>query len=485
MRVLVTGATGYIGGRLVQRLLGQGLEVRVLVRNAERVRGRPWASRVHVVAGDVLDPASLGPALAGVDAAYYLIHSMHGGSDFAERDRFGAEAFAAAAAAAGVGHVVYLGGLLPAGDDVSAHLGSRAEVGEILRARVPATEFRAGPIIGSGSASFEMIRYLTERLPMMVAPRWILNDVQPVAVRDVLSYLVAALETGPLGVVEIGADRLSFLDTMRGYAAVRGLRRVIVPVPVLAPWLAARWVGLVTPIPNQLAVPLVEGILHPVVADTRRAERLFPGIRPIGYRESVGLALQRIEQREVPTRWSGSLGGGAPGYHLTDREGVIREVRSIHVPAAREQVFDTVSRLGGEEGWLVWEWAWEVRGLLDRLAGGPGLRRGRRDPGELLVGEAVDFWRVEASDPPHRLRLRAEMKVPGEAWLEWATLPEGDGTRLVQTASFAPRGLGGMLYWYLLYPVHRAIFSALVGAVGQRASGAARGDRRPRSGPEA
>jgi uncharacterized protein YbjT (DUF2867 family)/uncharacterized protein YndB with AHSA1/START domain len=469
-RVLVTGATGYIGGRLVPRLLELGVRVRVLVRNPEHVRGRAWATDVDVISGDAGDAGVLRSALDGVDAAYYLVHSMHAGADFAERDRGLAREFAAAAAAAGVAHVVYLGGLLPAGDDVSAHLASRAEVGAILRAGVPTTEFRAGPIIGSGSASFEMIRYLTERLPVMVAPRWILNAVQPIAVRDVLAYLVGALETGPLGVIDIGADRLTFLETMQVYADVRGLRRVIVPVPVLAPRLAALWVGLVTPIPNRLAVPLVRGIIHPVVADLGRARHHFPQIEPIPYRRALALAFERIEQSEVPTRWSGALGRAGPTYDVTDAEGLIREVRSVHVAASPERVFDAISRLGGERGWLVWEWAWEARGLVDRLVGGPGLRRGRRDPVRLLVGEAIDFWRVDVVEPPHRLRLRAEMKVPGAAWLEWTTLPEAGGTRLVQTASFAPRGLGGTLYWYLLYPVHRAIFSDLVQAIGRSAA---------------
>jgi len=465
--VLVTGATGYIGGRLVPRLLERGLAVRVMARNPEHVQGRAWAGRVEVVKGDVSSGEGLSRALDGVDAAYYLIHSMHGGEDFAERDRVAARRFADAAR--GVGHVIYLGGLLPAGDDVSAHLASRAEVGEILRGSLPATEFRAGPIIGSGSASFEMIRYLTERLPMMVAPRWILNEVQPIAVRDVLGYLVAALDSGPVGVVDIGADRMTFLQTMQVYAEVRGLRRVIVPMPVLAPKLAALWVGLVTPIPNRLAVPLVEGTIHPVVGDLERARRLFPGVDPMPYRRAVGLALTRTTEGEIPTRWSGALNRTAPAYDVTDVEGVIREVRSIHVAAPPERVFGALSRLGGSTGWLVWEWAWELRGLIDRLVGGPGLRRGRRDPEVLLVGESLDFWRVEAVDPARGIRLRAEMKVPGAAWLEWSTYPEEGGTRLVQTATFAPHGLGGTLYWYALYPLHRAIFSDLVRAVGRAA----------------
>jgi uncharacterized protein YbjT (DUF2867 family) len=476
--VLVTGATGYVGGRLVPRLLAAGATVRVLVRNADRIRGREWADRVGVVTGDVHDDEALRVALAGVDAAYFLIHSMHAGADFAERDRAAAGGFAAAAAAAGVSHVVYLGGLLPGGSDVSTHLASRAEVGDILRATVPTTEFRAGPIIGSGSASFEMIRYLTERLPMMIAPRWIRNDVQPIAIRDVLSYLVAALDAGPLGVVDIGADRLSFLETMKVYAEVRGLRRVITPVPVLAPRLAALWVGLVTPIPNRLAVPLIRGIIHPVVADLARARRHFPDIEPLPYRDALRLAFQRVEQGAVPTRWSGALGGTAPAYDMSEAEGVIREVRSVHVAASPETVFNVLSRLGGDRGWLVWNWAWKLRGAMDRVAGGPGLRRGRRDPSQLLAGEALDFWRVEIVQPPNLLRLRAEMKVPGAAWLEWATYEEDGGTRLVQTATFAPRGLSGTLYWYTLYPVHRSIFSGLIRAIGRAAADTPAGGRR-------
>jgi uncharacterized protein YbjT (DUF2867 family) len=468
--VLVTGATGYVGGRLVPRLLAAGASVRVLVRNADRIRGREWAERVQVVTGDVHDDDTLRVALEGVDAAYFLIHSMHAGADFAERDRAAAGGFAAAAAAAGVSHVIYLGGLLPASSDVSTHLASRAEVGDILRATVPTTEFRAGPIIGSGSASFEMIRYLTERLPMMIAPRWIRNDVQPIAVRDVLSYLVAALDTGPLGVIDIGADRLSFLETMKVYAEVRGLRRVITPVPVLAPRLAALWVGLVTPIPNRLAVPLIRGIIHPVVADLERARRHFPQIEPLPYRAALRLAFQRIEQGSVPTRWSGALGRTVPEYDVSEAEGVIREVRSVHVAASPDQVFAVLSRLGGDRGWLVWNWAWKLRGAMDRVAGGPGLRRGRRHPEQLLPGEALDFWRVEIVRPPDLLRLRAEMKVPGAAWLEWATYREDGGTRLVQTATFAPRGLSGTLYWYTLYPMHRSIFSGLIRAIGRTAA---------------
>ena len=466
MKVLVTGATGYIGGRLVPRLLETGHDVRVMVRDPARIAGRPWASSVEVARGDVEDPASLRAALAGVDAAYYLIHLMDAGGDFAERDRRAAENFVAAGRH--VRHVIYLGGLLPNAKKVSKHLASRAEVGEILRAGLPTTEFRAGPVVGSGSASFEMVRYLTERLPAMIAPRWILNEVQPIAVRDILGYLSLALEREPAGIYNVGAAPLTFKGMMQEFARVRGLRRLIVPVPVLAPRLAALWVGLVTPIPNRLAVPLVEGVVHPVVADTARAQTDFPDIRPLAYREAVERALLQTTENAVSTRWSSAL-GSAPAFELSQKEGMIRETRSCRTSADPETTFASFSSLGGDRGWLYWSWAWSFRGLLDRLVGGPGLRRGRRHPTELEPGDAVDFWRVERVEPPNLLRLRAEMKVPGRAWLQWEAVPEEGGTRLVQTAIFEPIGLAGHLYWNLLYPVHKIIFSGLVRAIASRA----------------
>lgn len=470
MRVLVTGATGYVGGRLVPRLLDRGHAVRVLARDPRRIADLPFGDAVEVRRGDVLDPGTLTHVLEGIEAAYYLIHSMGSEGSFAERDRTGARNFAAAAQ--GVEHVVYLGGLLPDGAR-SEHLRSRAEVGAILRLSRPTTELRAGPVIGSGSASFEMVRYLTERLPAMIAPRWIRNAVQPIAIDDVLAYLVAALETGPAGVVEIGgADRLSFRRMMQVYAEVRGLERWIVPVPVLAPRLAARWVGLVTPVPNRLAVPLVEGIVQPVVARTGRARRLYPSIEPVDYRTAVGRALERTRAGAVRTRWSGALGGDEP-YELDDWEGVVREERVVHVGAPAAALYRAFAELGGERGWLAWGWAWRLRGALDKLVGGPGLRRGRRDPAELATGEAVDFWRVEEVEPPRLLRLRAEMRLPGRAWLEWRAEPTAGGSRLRQTALFAPRGLGGALYWHALYPVHRIIFNRLARAIASEAERAA------------
>ncbi len=459
MKVLVTGATGYIGGRLAPRLVEAGHDVRVMVRDPARIAARPWADRVEVVVGDVENPDSLRAAVAGVDAAYYLIHLMDSGRDFVARDRKAANDFVEAAR--GIERVIYLGGLLPDADRVSPHLASRAEVGRILRQHLPTLEFRAGPVIGSGSASFEMVRYLTERLPAMIAPRWILNEVQPIAVRDIVAYLIAALDTGEPGVYNVGTDPLTFKGMMQEFARVRGLRRLIVPVPVLAPKLAALWVGLVTPIPNRLAVPLIEGVVHPVVADTSRARRVYPAIVPTPYAEAVRRALSMIEADAVTTRWSGAL-GSMPEHELTTEKGLVRETRTTWTAATPEAVFKVISSLGGDRGWLFWNWAWALRGLLDRLIGGPGLRRGRRHPTELIPGDAVDFWRVESVDSPHLLRLRAEMKLPGKAWLQWETFPERGGTRLVQTALFAPIGLSGTLYWNSLYPIHKIMFSGMV-----------------------
>lgn len=455
MHVLVTGATGYIGGRLVPRLLERGHTVRVLVRDPTGIEGRPWASSVEVVTGDLRDPASLPPALEGIDTAYYLVHSMYAGRGYAALDVAAAGTFAAAAR--GLRRVIYLGGLQPEGK-ASPHLASRAEVGRILAETVPTLELRAGPVIGSGSASFEIVRYLAERLPLMVTPRWVRTPVQPIAVRDALAYLLAALDVDATGIVEIGSAPLSFADMIVQYAQARGLpRRRMLSTPLLAPRLAARWIGLVSPVPNALAVPLVEGMVLPLLADTRRARALFPQIVPISYREAVELALGREQRGEVETRWSGAA-GRAPAKRLVDHEGLVEDERTVHVDAPPARVYEAFTRLGGERGWPAWDFAWGLRGWVDRLLGGPGTRRGRRHPDELLPGEALDFWRVEEVRPGVSLRLRAEMRVPGRAWLEFRVEPEGDGARLVQRASFEPFGLSGALYWYLLYPVHARIF---------------------------
>ena len=490
MRVLVTGATGYIGGRLVPRLLEAGHTVRVLVREAESIQGRRWVEDVEasaevgggVVRGDLLRPETLDAAVDGVDAAYYLVHSMYGGADFELGDHVAARNFvdACSRVADGPRHVIYLGGLMPdpAGGPASPHLASRAEVGAVLATGLGVTEFRAGPIIGSGSASFEMVRYLTERLPVMVTPRWVNTRVCPIAVRDVLAYLEAALAADPAGVVDIGMAPISFKDMMLGVAARRGHRRLIIPTPVLAPRLAARWVGLVTPIPNALAVPLVEGALRPLIADTSRAAALFPSIEPLTYGEAVHLALEKIEKGDVETRWSGAMvlnprveESEACGMTavIEDREGMARDQRNLTTPVPVEAMWRTLCGIGGRRGWYAWNWAWLLRGLADKLIGGPGIRRGRRDPNDLLEGEALDWWRVEEVDAPWDqadgrglLRLRAEMKVPGRAWLQWEVWERGGWTRVIQTAMFEPRGLPGTLYWYAMLPAHGRLFPKML-----------------------
>ncbi|BDG07935.1 DUF2867 domain-containing protein [Anaeromyxobacter paludicola] len=474
--ILVTGATGYVGGRLAPRLVELGERVRVLAREPGRLAGRPWLGKVEVVAGDVLRPETLGAALRDARAACYLVHSMAGSRGFHERDLRAAATFAAAAREAGVERIVYLGGL-GAGPELSPHLRSRQETGDALRAAgVPVVELRAGIVVGSGSVSFEMIRYLTERLPVMICPRWVYRRIQPIAIRDVLAYLAAALAL-PAGeglTVEIGgADVLTYRDLMLGYARLRGLKRLLVPVPALTPGLSARWVHLVTPVPARLARPLVEGLRADVVVRDDSARRLFPEIRPMGYEPALRLALEKLDRGETETSWTDPLvssQGDVPPVQLTTERGLVVERRQLKVAAPRETVFRAFTGLGGARGWLYADWAWKLRGAADRLLGGVGFRRGRRHPDELRPGDALDFWRVEAVEPDRLLRLRAEMKVPGRAWLQFEANPIAGGeVLLTQTAFFAPRGLGGLLYWYLLYPIHGLIFSNLVRRVAERA----------------
>jgi uncharacterized protein YbjT (DUF2867 family) len=477
-RILVTGATGYVGGRLIPRLLEQGYQVRVLVRDPARLEGRSWRDRVEVVRGDVLDQASLPAALAGVDATYYLIHSMRGHVDFGRRDLRAARAFAAAAAEQGVARIVYLGGLGRPETGLSEHLRSRQETGAALReAGVPVTEFRASILVGPGSVSFEMIRHLTERLPVMICPRWVYTRTQPIAVDDALAYLVAALDTPESQgeTIEIGGrDVLTYQAMMQTYARLRGLHRLIIPVPVLTPRLSSYWVHLVTPIPSAIARPLIDGLRSEVVVTDDRARRLFPRIAPVDYETAVARALASLAAAEVETSWSDALAssrGDIPPVVLATQEGMLIERRQCEVDAPANVVYAEFAALGGRKGWLACDRLWRLRGALDRLVGGVGFRRGRRHPNDLRVGDAVDFWRVEAVEPGHLVRLRAEMKLPGRAWLQFEAEPLGASrTRLVQTALFAPKGLFGLLYWYLLYPIHGFIFSRLIRGVAEGAT---------------
>ncbi|MFE6050466.1 SDR family oxidoreductase [Kitasatospora sp. NPDC056446] len=484
-RCLVTGATGYIGGRLVPELLAAGHRVRCLARDPGRLRDQPWRAEVEAVVGDVTRPDSLDGAFDGVDTAYYLVHSLGTGPDFEDTDRRAARAFARAAARAGVSRIVYLSGLLPAGVPeaaLSPHLRSRAEVGRVLRsAGVPTAELRAAVIIGSGSASFEMLRYLTERLPVMVTPRWVDTRIQPIAVRDVLAYLVAAAALPPEAdrAFDIGGpDVLTYRLMMRRYARAAGLPgRLIVSVPVLSPRLSSLWVGLVTPVPGPLARPLVESLRHEVVCHEHDIARWIPdppqGLT--GFDRAVELALRRIRDADVATRWSSASLPGAPSDPLpTDPDwaggSLYQDLRERRVAADPAAVWRVVEGIGGDNGWYSLPFAWALRGTLDRLAGGVGLRRGRRDRHRLRVGDALDFWRVEEIEPGRLLRLRAEMRLPGLAWLELRVAPDGEGgTRYRQRALFHPHGLAGHAYWWSMAPFHGLVFDAMARNITDRA----------------
>jgi uncharacterized protein YbjT (DUF2867 family) len=477
--ILVTGVTGYIGGRLVPRLLQAGYQVRVLVRgSAARLNGRAWKEEVEIAVGDVLAPETLDAAMKGVDAAYYLIHSMGGSGEFSKRDIQAATNFSSAAARAGIQNIIYLGGLGDADSNLSEHLRSRQQTGAALREfEVPVTEFRAGMVVGSGSLSFEMMRNLTERLPIMIAPRWVYTKTQPIAIRDVLNYLVAALQTPESTgqIIEIGApDVLSYADMMMTYARIRDLRRLIIRVPVLTPRLSSYWVHWMTPVSAGVATPLIEGLRNELIVRDPSADILFPDITPIDFETAVRLALERIEEGDIETLWSDALAstqGDVKPVHLAQEQGMLIERREMVVEAPPAEVFAAFSGLGGERGWPPYNWLWRIRGALDRLVGGVGMRRGRRHPDKLRQGEALDFWRVELVEPDHLLRLRAEMKLPGQGWLQFETSSRRDGhSNLVQTAYFAPKGLSGLLYWYAVYPLHGLIFSRMIAAVAQRAA---------------
>jgi uncharacterized protein YbjT (DUF2867 family) len=485
MRCLVTGATGYIGGRLVGKLLAADHTVRCMARDPNRLRDLPWVSQTEVVTADALDDSTLDAALEGIDVVYYLIHSIGGpGQGFAETDRRAATNLARAAKRAGVGRIVYLGGLHPADEQLSEHLRSRDEVANILLGSgIPTVVLQAAIIIGSGSASFEMLRYLTERLPAMITPRWVHTRIQPLAVRDVLRYLVGCA-TLPAEVnrrFDIGGpDVLTYAEMMRRYARVAGLRRrIIVSVPLLTPRLSALWVNLVTPVPNRLAKTLVRSLVNEVVCTEHDIAQYLPdppeGL--IGFDQAVELALAKIQDHDVETRWSGAAWPGAPSDPLpTDPSwaggSLYTDDRTIAVNASQEALWRVIQGIGGTNGWYSFPLAWAARGWLDRMVGGVGLRRGRRDPQSLHVGEALDFWRVEEIQPPRLLRLRAEMKVPGLAWLELQAVagentsgndaPGGPGqVRYRQRALFHPHGLAGHLYWWVIAPFHGIVFGGM------------------------
>ena len=463
--ILLTGATGYVGGRLRRLLEERDDPLRCLSRRTDGLTSRV-ATTTEVVEGDVLKPETLPPALEGVHTAYYLVHSMGSAEDFEERDRTAARNFATQAGKAGVRRIIYLGGLAY-GEDLSPHLRSRHEVGQVLReSGIPVIELRASIVLGSGSLSFEMIRALVERLPVLIAPRWVAVEAQPIAVDDLLAYLVAALDVRleRSQVFEIGgADQVSYGDLMGEYARQRGLRRLTIRVPVLTPRLSSLWLGLVTPIYARVGRKLIESIKHPTVVRDTAALEVFP-VRPRGMPEAIAAALRNEEKEIAESRWydAFSSGGEARSWAGTRFRNRLVDSRSREVEVGPQEAFAPIRRIGGDTGWYAYDWLWRLRGFLDLLMGGVGVRRGRPDPDEIHVGDALDFWRVEAYEPDRLLRLHAEMKLPGRAWLEFEVQPTDDGATIRQTALYDPVGLFGLAYWYLIYPIHQLVFSGML-----------------------
>ena len=473
-RILLTGATGYVGGRLLRRLEARGVRVRCLARRPEFLRDRV-APSTEVIQGDLLDRASLGAALAGIDTAYYLAHALGRAEGFEDAERVAAINFGAAARAAGVRRIIYLGGLADPHEDLSPHLRTRLDTGTRLReSGVPVTEFRASIIIGSGSLSFEMVRALVERLPVMITPTWVRLPAQPIAIDDVLGYLEAALDRPSTGheVVEIGGpDIVSYADLMREYAGQRGLRRWLISVPVLTPYLSSLWLGLVTPIFARIGRRLIESIRHPTVVSDRSPAEAFD-VPSTPFREAIARAITDDGGRGPDTHWSDALssargttpwGGVRVGNQLVDS-------RTIRVEAPAAEAFAPIRRIGGTTGWYYGQLLWRLRGWLDLMAGGVGMRRGRRDPQSLRAGDVVDCWRVVEYAEPARLRLAAEMRMPGRAWLEFRVEPDGSGSAITQTATFDPHGLPGLLYWYAVWPLHQLMFQGMLRNIARAAS---------------
>jgi uncharacterized protein YbjT (DUF2867 family) len=471
-RLLITGATGYVGGRLCAALEAKGWAIRCLARRPEYLAGRV-AANTEVVAGDCLKADTLRAPLEGIDTAFYLVHSMGSTGNFEDEDRTAAVNFGVAAAHAGVRKIVYLGGLGDTSHELSRHLRSRQETGVWLRkGGVPVIEFRASVILGSGSLSFELIRNLVERLPVMLCPTWVRVLSQPIAIEDVIAYLEGSLALPPEDrILEIGgSDQVSYADIMLEYARQRGLRRVLIPVPILTPRLSSLWLGLTTPLYARVGRKLIESIRHPTLV-TDDAARHTSAVRPMGVRTAIERAIRNEDRDFAETRWSDatsaaastrSWGGVQFGSRLVD-------ARSRFVPVPPHDAFTPIRRIGGTQGWYYGNALWRIRGFLDLIAGGVGLRRGRRNPEELQVGDALDFWRVEVYEPDRRLRLAAEMKVPGRAWLEFEVTDAPGGSTITQTAVFDPVGLSGLLYWYGIYPLHGRIFGGMLDAIARRA----------------
>ena len=483
MTILVSGATGYIGGRLAARLLAEGYRVRALARDPRRLTALA-AAGAECVAGDVLRPESLPNVLAGVDVAYYLIHSMGMGPDFAARDREAAGNFAAACAAAGVRRIIYLGGLGQSAAPLSTHLASRQEVGDVLRAgSVPVTELRAAIIVGAGSASFEIIRDLARKLPVMICPRWVRSRCEPIGLDQVLDYLIGVLDE-PRTIAQVleigGGEVLTYQDMIRECAAALGKHVRIITVPVLTPRLSSYWLNLVTTVPMSIARPLVEGLRHDVITTDHRIRAWIP-VEAVSFRQSVERALAEDQAGPLPSRWTGAAGRVTQGAAT---RATLRDDRMVPANASAAELFAVVERIGGTTGWFYAKWLWRLRGAIDRMLGGVGMRRGRRHPQTVVAGDPIDFWRVEEIVPGQRLRLHAEMKVPGTATLEFEVLARGnaEGAFLIQRAEFEPHGRWGRAYWTALRPLHALVFRGMAAGI-VRAAESARGAPHARNGP--
>ncbi len=470
MKILLTGATGYVGGRLLKKLEFRGHAVRCLARRPEYLKGKIGSSS-EVAEGDLLDKDSLGRAMADIDTAFYLVHSMGTPGVFEDEEKRCAENFVFAAKRAGVRKIIYLGALSH-GNELSAHLKSRHEVGDILRGSgIPTIEFRASIIIGSGSLSFEMIRALVERLPVMTTPKWVSVQAQPIAIEDVIQYLVEVAEMSmqESRIFEIGGpDKMSYLDLMKEYGRQRGLKRLIIPVPVLSPGLSSLWLGLITPLYARVGRKLIESIRHETTVHDTSALEVF-SVRTITIREAIARALRNEELDFAATRWSdaswlaarSNWGGVRFGNRLIDS-------RQCEISVPCHKAFAVIQCIGGKNGWYFANRLWQFRGFLDLLVGGVGMRRGRRDPEKLNVGDVIDCWRVEQFEPDRSLRLAAEMKLPGRAWLEYEVSPTPDGCRITQTAMFDPVGLFGLVYWYFVWPLHQLIFAGMLKGIARR-----------------
>ncbi|NDV18197.1 DUF2867 domain-containing protein [Pseudodesulfovibrio sp. JC047] len=478
--ICVLGATGYVGGRLVPTLLKQGWRIRAVGRSIEKLACRPFASdpRCEIVAADLFDTDSVRKALDGCHAAFYLVHSMQGRGDFAAKDRQAAHNMVQAAEHAAIERIIYLGGLIPDDPDISHHLQSRAEVGDILASGpVPCTRFRAGVILGSGSASFEIVRYLVDRLPAMVTPKWVRTESQPISIRDVLFYLSESLDhPETIGeAFDIGGPHIETYERLfRIYQEEAGLKkRLIVPVPFLSPKLSSYWLGFVSPIPVALARPLVLGLKNRVVCKDTRIRHIMP-CELSDARTTIRRALEKVKQHTVTTCWSDAGAIHTPEWIACGDApyaggAVFESAYRIKMEGCPDALWSKIVSIGGDNGWYCCNRLWGLRGMLDRLFGGVGLRRGRRDPEQLAIGDALDFWRVIDIQPAERLLLLAEMKLPGEALLEFTMEQSGtDNTQLTMTAKFLPRGVAGLAYWWSVYPLHALIFKGMISALAEQ-----------------